>query len=76
MLPKCYKAASSSWVNTVDLGSHGSALGGFPVLPFEDGLFVDPVASGQDLQALLTMLDFPTNRLCRLSAVMKYLSHL
>ena len=51
--------------------THRRILGTFPVLPFEDGLFVDPVASGQNLQALLTMLDLPTNRLCRSGAAVE-----
>src|SRR4029077_9901524 len=46
-----------------------------PLLPFGDGLLVDPVAACQCPQALLTMLYRSTDRLCRRGAPMKNLAH-
>ncbi len=46
-----------------------------PLLPFGDGLLVDPVALGQRPQALLTILYCSTDRLCRCGAAVKNLSH-
>src|SRR5271154_3484451 len=45
------------------------------LLPFGDGLLVDPVVLGQRPQALLTMLYCSTDRLCRRGAAMKNLAH-
>lgn len=44
-------------------------------LPLRHGLMVDPVALGQNPQALLTMLYRSTDRLCRAGAPMKNLAH-
>src|SRR5262249_25138209 len=46
-----------------------------PLLPFGNGLLVDPVAFSQHPQALLTMLYRSTHRLCRRGAPMKNLAH-
>src|SRR5262249_9765339 len=46
-----------------------------PLLPFGNGLLVDPVAFSQHPQALLTMLYRSTDRLCRRGAPMKNLAH-
>src|SRR5664279_6414883 len=46
-----------------------------PLLPFGDGLLVDPVALGESPQALLTILYRSTHRLCRRGAPMENLSH-
>src|SRR5215210_7590131 len=45
------------------------------LLPLGDGFRVNPVASGEDSQALLTMLDRATHRRCRAGAPMKNLAH-
>src|SRR6476661_4078075 len=51
------------------IGNRGS------LLPFGDGLLVDPVALGQCPQALLTMLYRSTDCLCRRGAAVKNLAH-
>src|SRR5690348_14582358 len=45
------------------------------LLPLGHGLLVDPVASSQSPQALLTMLYCSTDRLCRRGAAVKNLAH-
>ena len=46
-----------------------------PLPPLGDGLRVDPMASGEGPQALLTMLYRSTDRRCRAGAPVKNLSH-
>src|SRR5665213_1238026 len=46
-----------------------------PLLPLGDRLRVDPVASGQNSQALLTMLYRSTDCLSRAGASVEYLAH-
>ncbi|ESX20348.1 hypothetical protein X747_29040 [Mesorhizobium sp. LNJC384A00] len=51
-------------------GAGGQIGGRGPLLPFGDGLLIDPVLLGQRLQALLTMLYRSTDCLCRGGAPM------
>jgi len=46
-----------------------------PAAPLRDGLLVDTMTPGEGPQALLTMLDRATDRLCRGGAAVENLAH-
>src|SRR5438067_2794691 len=67
LLDRQHRRPRSLWAGW-PIGNRGA------LLPLGDGLRVDPVASGQRPQALLTMLYRSTDRLCRRGAAVKNLA--